>query len=74
MSKQKPKTGMARMMQLAMTKKLLVIASVILSSLAAVASFIPYIAIYFIIRQILAVYPDLTRRLRVYLKKKTPAI
>ena len=60
MSKQKPKTGMARMMQLAMTKKLLVIASMILSSLAAVASFIPYIAIYFIIRQILAVYPDLS--------------
>ena len=48
MSKQKPKTGMGRMMQLAMTKKPLVIASVILSSLAAVASFIPYIAIYFI--------------------------
>ena len=60
MSKQKPKTGMARMMQLAMTKKPLVIASVVLSSLAAVASFIPYIAIYFIIRQILAVYPDLS--------------
>ena len=59
MSKQKPKTGMGRMMQLAMTKKPLVIASVILSSLAAVASFIPYIAIYFIIRQILAVYPNL---------------
>ena len=35
MSKQKPKTGMGRMMQLAMTKKPLVIASVILSSLAA---------------------------------------
>lgn len=60
MSKQQPKTGMARMMQLAMTKKPLVIASVILSSLAAVASFIPYIAIYFIIRQILAVYPELS--------------
>mgnify|MGYP001356755016 CR=1 FL=1 len=60
MSKQKPKTGMGRMMQLAMTKKPLVIASVILSSLAAVASFIPYIAIYFIIRQILAVYPNLS--------------
>ena len=60
MSKQKPKTEMGRMMQLAMTKKPLVIASVILSSLAAVASFIPYIAIYFIIRQILAVYPNLS--------------
>lgn len=45
MSKQKPKTGMGRMMQLAMTKKPLVIASVILSSLAAVASFIPYIGV-----------------------------
>ena len=42
MSKQKPKTGMGSMMQLAMTKTPLVIASVILSSLAAVASFIPY--------------------------------
>ena len=60
MSKQNPKTGMARMMQLAMTKKPLVIASVILSSLAAVASFIPHIAVYFIIRQILTVYPDLS--------------
>lgn len=60
MSKQQPKTGMARMMQLAMTKKPLVVASVILSSLAAVASFIPYIAIYFIIRQILSVYPNLS--------------
>ena len=45
MSKQKPKTGMARMMQLAMTKKPLVTASVILSSLAAVASFIPYLSL-----------------------------
>ena len=46
MSNQKPKTGLARMMQLAMTKKPLVITSVILSSLAATASYIPYIAIY----------------------------
>ena len=47
MSKQKPKTGMARMMQLAMTNKLLVIASMILSSLAAIASFIPYICLLY---------------------------
>ena len=47
MSKQKPKTGMGRMMQLAMTKKPLVIASVILSSLAAVASFIPYCNLFY---------------------------
>ncbi|MCW4019598.1 MAG: ABC transporter ATP-binding protein/permease [Candidatus Bathyarchaeota archaeon] len=52
------KKGMARLLELAATKKPLIIASVILSSLAAVASFIPYIAIYFIIREILGVYPN----------------
>jgi ATP-binding cassette subfamily B protein IrtA len=56
--KSKPKTGMARLMELAATKKPLIIASVILSALAAVASFIPYIAIYFIIREIMGVYPN----------------
>lgn len=59
MDKSSPKTGMARMMQLAMIKKPLVIASVILSSLAAIASFVPYIAIYLIIHKILSVYPNL---------------
>jgi hypothetical protein len=38
---EKPKTGMARLMELAATKKPLVIVSVVLSALAAVASFIP---------------------------------
>ncbi len=56
--KSKPKTGMARLMELAATKKPLIIASVILSALAAVASFIPYIATYFIIREIMGVYPN----------------
>ena len=59
MKKQSPKTGMSRLIQLAMTKKTLVISSVALSCLAAVASFIPYLAIYNIVRQILEVYPDL---------------
>jgi ATP-binding cassette subfamily B protein IrtA len=54
----KPKTGMARLLELAATKKPLIIASVILSALASVASFIPYIAIYFIIREIMGVYPN----------------
>lgn len=54
----KPKTGMARLMELAATKKPLVIASVILSALASVASFIPYIAIYYIVREIMGAYPD----------------
>ena len=56
---QKPKTGMARLLQLAATKKPLIIGAVILSSLASVASFIPYLAIYLVVRQILGVWPDL---------------
>jgi len=54
----KPKTGMARLLQIAATKKPLVIGSVILSSLAAIASFIPYIAIYLIVTQVIGSYPD----------------
>lgn len=52
------KIGMARLMELAATKKPFMIGSVILSSLASIASFIPYIAIYFMIREILGVWPD----------------
>ncbi|MGL6197884.1 MAG: ABC transporter ATP-binding protein [Lachnospiraceae bacterium] len=53
-----PKTGMARLMELAAIKKPLVIGSVILSSLAALCSFIPYLSIYMVIRELLKVYPD----------------
>lgn len=53
------KTGMARLLELAATKKPLVISSVILSALASIASFVPYIAIYFIIRDIMGVYSDI---------------
>jgi len=56
--KNNPKTGIARLLELAATKKPLMIGSVILSSLASVASFIPYIAIYFMVREILSVWPD----------------
>ncbi|SHO53644.1 ABC transporter ATP-binding protein [Anaerocolumna xylanovorans] len=52
------KTGMSRLLELAATKKTLVIASVCLSSLAAICSFIPYIAIYYIILELVGVYPD----------------
>ena len=55
----KPKTGLARCMELASNKKGLIFISAILSSLASIASFIPYIAVYFIIRSILQVYPNL---------------
>lgn len=56
----KPKSGMARLMELAATKKPLVICSAILSALASIVSFVPYIAIYYIIREIMGVYPDFT--------------
>ncbi|SHI23096.1 ATP-binding cassette, subfamily B [Sporobacter termitidis DSM 10068] len=49
---------MARLLELAATKKPLMISSVVLSALASVASFIPHIAIYFLIREIIGVYPD----------------
>ncbi|HML69211.1 MAG TPA: ABC transporter ATP-binding protein [Clostridia bacterium] len=52
------KKGMARLLEIAAIKKPLVITSAVLSALASVASFIPYIAIYYIISQILAVYPS----------------
>lgn len=55
---QAPKTGMPRLLELASIKKTLVIASVCLSSLAAVCSFIPYIAIYLIMLEIISIYPD----------------
>ncbi len=54
-SKKTYKMGMPRLLELAATKKPLVIVSVFLSSLAAIANFIPFIAIYFVIREILTV-------------------
>ncbi len=52
------KTGWSRLLELAFMKKGLIIISTILSSLASVISFVPYIAIYFIIREVLSIYPD----------------
>jgi hypothetical protein len=46
--KRKPKTGMARLLELAATKKPLVVSAIILACLAAIASFIPYIAVYLV--------------------------
>lgn len=54
-----PKTGMARLMELATTKKPLIISSLVLSALASIASFIPYLSIYFIVREILTVWPNM---------------
>lgn len=55
----KPKSGLARCMELASDRKGLIFLSAILSSLAAIASFIPYIAVYFMIRTIIGIYPNL---------------
>lgn len=59
--KTKSKTGLARCMELASDRKVLIFLSALLSSLAAIASFIPYIAVYFMIREILNVFPDLVQ-------------
>ena len=54
----KPKTGMARLLALAATKKPLMLSAVLLAAVASVASFIPYLAIYLIVREILGVWPN----------------
>ena len=54
----KTKTGMARIFELATAHRGLLTISGILSVIAAIASFVPYIAIYMIIRQIITVYPE----------------
>ena len=59
--KTKSKTGLARCMELASDRKGLIFLSALLSSLAAIASFIPYIEVYFMIREILNVFPDLVQ-------------
>lgn len=53
-----PKQGLPRLMELAMTRKAPMVGGIILSVLATVASFVPYLAIYFVIREIAGVYPD----------------
>ena len=59
-TEKKKKTGMVRLLELATTKKPLIIAATVLSALASVAAFIPHLSIYFIIRSILSAWPSLT--------------
>ena len=54
------KTGLARCLELASGHKGLVFLSGVLAALAAVCSFVPYLSIYYIIREILFVYPDMS--------------
>lgn len=54
----KRKTGMARLMELAFLKKGLSISACVLSVLSVAVSFTPYIAIYYIIRELVAHFAD----------------
>ena len=51
--------GMSRLMELAMMKKGTMIPAMILSVLSTVASFLPYVAIYLVIKEIVTVYPEI---------------
>ncbi|MDR1126572.1 MAG: ABC transporter ATP-binding protein/permease [Treponema sp.] len=53
------KKGMARLLELAFIKKGLSISACVLSVISVVASFSPYIAIYFIIRELITHFTDL---------------
>ena len=55
----KKKTGMARCLELASQHKGLVFISGILAAAAAVCSFLPYLSIYFIMRELIGVFPDM---------------
>ncbi len=55
------KSGWPRLVELAATKKAWIMSSLFLSALASLASFVPYVAIYFIIREVLAAYPHYAR-------------
>ncbi|MDR1029651.1 MAG: ABC transporter ATP-binding protein/permease, partial [Treponema sp.] len=53
------KTGMARLWELAFRKKVLVIASCVLSVMSVALSFSPFIAVYFLIRELVSHVADL---------------
>ncbi|HML45884.1 MAG TPA: ABC transporter ATP-binding protein [Clostridia bacterium] len=57
-SSKKPKTGTARLLELAATKKPQIVTAVTLAALASIASFAPYLAIYKIVQGLLASLPD----------------
>lgn len=56
----KKKTGMARCIELASQHKGLIFISGMLAALAAVCSFLPYLSIYFVIRELINVFPDVS--------------
>jgi len=56
----KQKTGLARLMELAMYKKACMLTAMLMSFLSTIASFIPYLAIYMVIKEIVRVYPNIS--------------
>lgn len=56
----KKKTGMARCLELASQHKGLIFISGVLAALAAICSFLPYLSIYFVIRELVNVFPDMS--------------
>jgi ATP-binding cassette subfamily B protein len=54
----KHKTGMARLWELALRKKALVITSCVLSVLSVAVSFTPFIAVYYLIRELVIHFAD----------------
>jgi ATP-binding cassette subfamily B protein len=61
MQKAKPrKKGMARLWELALRKKILVISFCLLSILSVAVSFVPFVAIYYIIREIVMHFSDIS--------------
>ncbi|WP_461255580.1 ABC transporter ATP-binding protein [Treponema sp. R80B11-R83G3] len=67
MTQIKRKTGMARLMELAMRKRLLVISSCVLAVISTAVSFTPFIAIYYIIRELVTHYANMSTLNTAYL-------
>lgn len=56
----KPKSGISRLFELASAHEGLLIVSGILAALASAASFVPYIAVYHVVKEVIFVYPVFT--------------
>lgn len=54
----KSKKGIPRLLELVMIKKAPMVATIVFTVLATIVSFVPYLTIYFVISEIIKVYPD----------------
>lgn len=60
-AKKKPKSALSRIFELSGEHKGFLMLSGVLAAIATIASFIPYVAIYLIIKDVIAIYPDFTQ-------------